>query len=73
MENISVYRLHYKMGEAPEIDLARVVKGLCKLFETKISPNRKIRTGGYPRKSKSIIARMAGAVKRKIKFGVFVV
>lgn len=35
VENISVYRLHYKMGELPEDDLDKVLMGLCKLFKPK--------------------------------------
>ena len=66
VENISTHRLHYKMGEVPESDLNRVLVGLCGLFKLKISPNRKIRTGGYPRKSGFIIAKMVEIVKRKI-------
>lgn len=40
VENISVYRLHYKMGEAPQSDLEAVLGGLCQLFKYKISPSR---------------------------------
>lgn len=35
VENISVYRLHHKMGELPESDLDEVLVGLCKLFKPK--------------------------------------
>ena len=35
VENISVYRLHHKMGEVPESDLENVITGLCRLFEKK--------------------------------------
>ena len=32
VENISVYRLHYKMGETPQSDLDNVLLGLCNLL-----------------------------------------
>ena len=64
-ENISVYRLHYKMGEVPEADLNKVIIGLIDLLKQKISPNLTTRTGGYPRKSKSIIAQLLIKVKKK--------
>lgn len=35
VENISVYRLHYKMGEVPESDLEKVLAGLRNLFKPK--------------------------------------
>ncbi len=35
VENISVYRLHYKMGEVPESDLEKVLAGLRNLFKSK--------------------------------------
>ena len=64
VENISTFRLHHKMGEVPQTDLDKVLMGLCKLLATKISPNQTIRTGGYPRKSNSIITRITTKVKR---------
>ena len=38
VENISIYRLHYKMGEVPEQDLERVIIGLCDLLKHKNKP-----------------------------------
>ena len=64
VENISTYRLHHKMGEVPQTDLDKVLIGLCNLLATKISPNQMIRTGGYPRKSNSIITRIITKVKQ---------
>ena len=35
VENISMYRLHHKMGEVPESDLNKVLAGLRNLFREK--------------------------------------
>lgn len=32
VENVSVHRLHYKMGEVPQSDLNAVLSGLCSLL-----------------------------------------
>ena len=48
IENISVYRLHYKMGEVSRSDYDVVLAGLCELFEQKISPNYKSGRAGIP-------------------------
>ena len=64
VENISTYRLHYKMGEVPEIDLDKVIIGLVNLLTHKISPNLTTRTGGYPRKFRYVIAQIMGIVKK---------
>ena len=56
LENISVHRLHYKMGEVPSSDLDTVLSRLCQLLKQKISSSYRARTGGYPRKSNCIIS-----------------